>query len=266
MEPKVDIWMPLSIGDYLADTSHLDTTEHGAYLLMLMHYWRKGPLPNDPTQLANIAKLPKDAWSIHEAVLMQFFTLSQDGMLHQKRSDQEKEKWMKTRATAQLKAAKAARSRWNGASSIAQAKPMQCPLPSPSPLPSPTPKPSLPEVAKNATSSSNDEAQVRSTSATRSDGAPSDTSGIVQTVDSGTSANGPETPALLFDEAVTTRENSQNRAIREVFTYYLAIIGREPGTYTFSALRRKKGLARLGRKFNRSACRLQSINKNAFNF
>ena len=139
MESKVDIWMPLAIGDYLADTSHLDTLQHGAYLLLLMHYWRKGPLPNDAAKLANIAKLSKDAWSMNEAVLMEFFTEGEDGLLHQKRSDREKEKWMKSRTTAQQKAAKAAKARWGDAPCIApgnsQALPVQSPLPKPSPIP-----------------------------------------------------------------------------------------------------------------------------------
>jgi uncharacterized protein YdaU (DUF1376 family) len=92
MDSKVDIWMPLAIGDYLADTSHLDTLEHGAYLLLLMHYWRKGPLPNDMTQLAHITKLSPDVWSMHQAVLLQFFIPGEDGLLHQKRQDIERAK------------------------------------------------------------------------------------------------------------------------------------------------------------------------------
>ena len=40
--PKTDIWMPIYIGDYLADTIGLSKSEHGSYLLAMMAYWRKG--------------------------------------------------------------------------------------------------------------------------------------------------------------------------------------------------------------------------------
>ncbi len=134
---KVDIWMPLVIGDYLADTMHLTTEQHGAYLLLLMHYWRKGPLAADPAALAPIAKLSGDAWSNAWALLEPFFPLAQDSFRHNKRADEELAGAAGKREKAKEKAEKAAAARWGNASSnapsIAHALLEQCPSPSPSP-------------------------------------------------------------------------------------------------------------------------------------
>ena len=87
---KSDIWMPLYIGDYLADTMRLSTLQHGAYLLLLMEYWRTGPLPDDDAELASIAKLDHHTWLAQAPLLRRFFRRGADGLLHQKRADAER--------------------------------------------------------------------------------------------------------------------------------------------------------------------------------
>jgi uncharacterized protein YdaU (DUF1376 family) len=66
-------WMPLYVGDYLGDTGHPTTAQHGAYLLLMMHYWRKGELPDDDRQLSKITKLPLKTWCDYRATLQDFF-------------------------------------------------------------------------------------------------------------------------------------------------------------------------------------------------
>lgn len=66
-------WMPLHIADYLADTGHLTATEHGAYLLMIMHYWQNGSLPANERVIARIAKLTVDQWEDSRDILAMLF-------------------------------------------------------------------------------------------------------------------------------------------------------------------------------------------------
>lgn len=54
--------MPLYVGDYLGDTQRLTTEQHGAYLLLILDYWRNGPAPDDDLVLQQITKLNKAGW------------------------------------------------------------------------------------------------------------------------------------------------------------------------------------------------------------
>ncbi len=74
-------WIPFYVGDYLADTGHLDTTQHGAYLLLIFHYWRTGSLPDDDKQLANITRLMMDDWLDIRPIIQAFFF---DGWKHRR--------------------------------------------------------------------------------------------------------------------------------------------------------------------------------------
>jgi uncharacterized protein YdaU (DUF1376 family) len=88
---KTDAWMPLYVGDYLADTMHLNAVQHGAYLLLIMHYWRTGPLPDNDGDLAAIARTERKVWREIAPVIRRFFQVD-GGYMHHKRIDQEREK------------------------------------------------------------------------------------------------------------------------------------------------------------------------------
>lgn len=143
-DESTGIWMPLYIGDYLSRTSRLSTQQHGAYLLLMMDYWKNGPLPDDDAILAQITRLPVDAWSMHRAVLEGLFSIENGRWVHDK-LDADLAVAQDKRRKARAKAEAAARARWGSsknntpieqckehASSTTQAQPEQCPSPSPS--------------------------------------------------------------------------------------------------------------------------------------
>jgi uncharacterized protein YdaU (DUF1376 family) len=71
--------MSLHIGDYHKDTGHLDAALHGAYLLLIMHYWTTGGLPNHDRQLALIARMTPPQWRKARPIIEIFFD---DGWRH----------------------------------------------------------------------------------------------------------------------------------------------------------------------------------------
>lgn len=105
---KTDVWMPLYVADYLADTLHLSCVEHGAYLLLIMHYWRNGELPNDDAKLARITKCTAREWAKIRPTIGEFFT--EDWRHRRVESELERAGGkVKTRSTAGIAGAE---SRW----------------------------------------------------------------------------------------------------------------------------------------------------------
>src|SRR5690606_353713 len=74
-------WMPLDIDDYLADTQHLSAAEHGAYMLLIMRYWKDGGLPADERMVQRYSKLTTEQWAESRDVLAAFF---EDGWKHRR--------------------------------------------------------------------------------------------------------------------------------------------------------------------------------------
>ena len=84
--------MPLWTDAYLADTRHLSTHEHGAYLLLLMSAWRTPDcsLPDDDRVLARLAGMNGGRWARCKGTVMAFFELGDDARWRQKRLTKER--------------------------------------------------------------------------------------------------------------------------------------------------------------------------------
>ncbi len=88
---KADVYMKLYIGDYLRDTMHLSTEEHGAYFLLLAHGWLHGGLvPADTERLRCIARVKSDAWQGVWNEIGRFYSRYDDDHLFQKRNREER--------------------------------------------------------------------------------------------------------------------------------------------------------------------------------
>lgn len=143
-EPRT--WMPFYIGDYLADTMHLTTEQHGAYLLLIIAYWRnRGPLPADDTKLRSIVRLDAKAWAQSRDTLAGFFQQEGDVWRH-KRIDAELTRAQqitdKRSAAGKASAQQKANKRPAHVEHVNEQIGVQTTLPSPSPVPTePPPNP-----------------------------------------------------------------------------------------------------------------------------
>jgi uncharacterized protein YdaU (DUF1376 family) len=85
-------FMQLYVADYIGDTLHLTTEQHGAYLLLLMAMWRAGgSLPNEEHKLARIVGLSPARWRRVGCDVLAFFEVSKTEIT-QKRLTKEIEK------------------------------------------------------------------------------------------------------------------------------------------------------------------------------
>lgn len=130
MSDSTKIWMPFYPADYLADTQHLNTEMHGAYLLLLLAYWtRQGPLRDSDAELAQICRLPIRRWLAARPTLAAFFDIH-EGLWVQNRCEREMANSAHRRQVAKDRSRKGIEARWGNkkesrkdASSIPQALP-----------------------------------------------------------------------------------------------------------------------------------------------
>jgi uncharacterized protein YdaU (DUF1376 family) len=76
-------FMQLYVADYLGDTRHLTTEQHGAYLLLLMTMWRAdGRLPHDDKKLARITGCTASRWARIKGDVLDFFDVDGADLTH----------------------------------------------------------------------------------------------------------------------------------------------------------------------------------------
>jgi len=102
--------LPLFTDAYLADTRHLNATEHGAYLLLLMMAWRTPDcrLPDDDAKLAKWACLDARTWKRIKPTIMEFWT-PESGTWIQRRLAKEREYVSKRAEVARYNGARGGR-------------------------------------------------------------------------------------------------------------------------------------------------------------
>ena len=124
-------------GDYLADTQHLTTEQHGAYLLILMAMWTQGgALPNDEKKLARIAGVATRRWHVVGPDVVDLLTVEGD-QITQKRLQRERQKADSKSEKRSVSGAKGGRSKSlkNKEPALANASGLPPPLPKHSPEP-----------------------------------------------------------------------------------------------------------------------------------
>jgi len=83
------------MGDYDRKTAHLSLAEHGAYLILLHHYYSTGEaLPASLPTLCRICRATTESETdTVSRVVNEFFYLNGDGKRHNSRADQELARW-----------------------------------------------------------------------------------------------------------------------------------------------------------------------------
>lgn len=78
-------WMPFYVSDYLADTTHLSTAEHGAYMLILLNLWQtRRPIKDSDEAFQRVSKATPEAWAKMRDVILELLTKTADGWIQKR--------------------------------------------------------------------------------------------------------------------------------------------------------------------------------------
>jgi uncharacterized protein YdaU (DUF1376 family) len=111
MMSTTDHWMRFNVGDYLADTMHLSTFQHGIYMRLIMHYFKRRELPEDERALARIAGISVPMWRRESGPAVSLFS-HENGVWKHRRIDAERERADSIREVKQNAGKQGASKRW----------------------------------------------------------------------------------------------------------------------------------------------------------
>lgn len=132
-------YYPFHLGDYAANTAHLDPMEDLAYRRSLdLYYLREGPLPADPAEVARLLRL-RDHLEAVQTVLNEFFFEADGGWRHA-RCDDEILRMQDRQTKAKASAEASVNARRANAQRTLNERSTDGELPTPTPTPTPKEK------------------------------------------------------------------------------------------------------------------------------
>ena len=112
-------YMPFYTSEYMNDTAHLTMAEHGAYLLLIIHYWHtEKPLPDDDKKLAQICRTTLKGFRQIKLTVSLLFTQRGNTWVH-KRIEKEIREYYEKVDAKRLGGQKTAEKRWGNKDSLA---------------------------------------------------------------------------------------------------------------------------------------------------
>lgn len=118
-----NFWYARHFKDYAEKTAHLSMVEHGAYTLLLDHYYQTGgKLMANAIALLRVCRAQTDdERAAVQSVIDQFFYLGEDGLYHNKRADKEMGVAANVSAARSQAGKAGAEKRWKNGKEIANA-------------------------------------------------------------------------------------------------------------------------------------------------
>ena len=104
-------YLQFYVSDYLSDTMHLETDEHGAYLLLIMNYWQTGK-PINEKHIKAITRISNERYANVIETLRPFFNIDNNGYWFHKRVEADLERVREKSLKASDAGKKSAAARW----------------------------------------------------------------------------------------------------------------------------------------------------------